>query len=235
MDTSRHQKYDLVIGLEVHIQLLTATKIFSTEAASFGGSPNTQISVVTLAHPGTLPILSKQAVEFAIRMGIACHSDIAPLQIFDRKNYFYPDLPKGYQLTQHHTPICKNGYVTIYPDEAGRNVRLEKIHLEEDAGKLIHDDATGETWVDFNRAGVPLIEIVTLPEINSPEEAAAFLYEVRKLVRYLDISDGNMEEGSFRCDANVSVRLSGSTSLGKKVEIKNLNSVRNIQHACVPI
>ena len=231
MKKSGLEKYDVVIGLEVHVQLLTASKIYSTESAVYGSPPNTHVSVVSLGHPGTMPILNKKVVEFAMRMGLACHSDITRLQIFDRKNYFYPDLPKGYQITQARTPICTNGFITIFANGRTRNIRLEKIHVEEDAGKSVHRAAAAETFVDFNRAGVALIEIVTKPEISSADEASAFLNEVRKLVRYLDISDGNMEEGSLRCDANVSVKLQGSDTLGKKVEIKNLNSMRNLHHA----
>jgi len=224
-------KYTLVIGLEVHAQLLTKSKIYASDSTAFGSQPNTNISVITLAHPGTLPKLNKKVAEFAIKMGLACHSDIARFQIFDRKNYFYPDLPKGYQLTQDRTPICKGGYVTITTKEGDRNVKLNRIHIEEDAGKSIHLENEDDTLIDLNRAGVPLIEIVSEPDMNAAEEAGAFLTEVRKLVKYLDICDGNMEEGSLRCDANVSVMLKGSTVLGKKVEVKNMNSIRNVQRA----
>ncbi|HEY3403808.1 MAG TPA: Asp-tRNA(Asn)/Glu-tRNA(Gln) amidotransferase subunit GatB [Ohtaekwangia sp.] len=231
MEKSIRDKYTLVIGLEVHAQLLTKSKIYNTDSNSFGSQPNTNVSVITLAHPGTLPLLNKKVVEFAIKMGLACHCDISRFQIFDRKNYFYPDLPKGYQLTQDRTPICKGGYVTINTKEGERDVKLNRIHIEEDAGKSIHQENEADTLVDFNRAGVPLIEIVTEPDMHSSEEAGAILTEVRKLVRYLDICDGNMEEGSLRCDANVSVMLNGSTVLGKKVEVKNMNSIRNVQRA----
>lgn len=222
---------DAVIGLEVHAQLLTNSKIFSSDATSFGGSPNTHVSVVTLAHPGSLPKLNRRTMELAIRMGLACGSEISQHQIFDRKNYFYPDLPKGYQLTQDRAPVCKGGVVPVTVNGLTREVALHKIHLEEDAGKSIHTAGASFTQVDFNRAGVALIEIVTQPVIQSPEEAGAFLEEVRKLVMYLGICDGNMEEGSLRCDANVSVKPAGSSVLGKKVEIKNMNSVRNVQRA----
>lgn len=231
MDTSIRDKYISVIGLEVHAQLLTKSKIYSADSAEYGGSPNTHVSVITLAHPGTLPKLNKKVAEYAIKMGLACHSEISRLQIFDRKNYFYPDLPKGYQITQDRTPICVGGYVTITTNQSVRSIGLNRIHIEEDAGKSIHLDSEEDTLVDYNRAGVPLIEIVTNPEIRSSEEAYAFLTEVRQLVRYLGICDGNMEEGSLRCDANVSVMLKEATELGKKVEIKNMNSIRNVQRA----
>lgn len=231
MDKTAHNKYVPVIGLEVHAQLLTESKIYNTDSTAFGKAPNTNVGVITLAHPGTLPKLNKKAAEFAIRMGLACHCEIARYQIFDRKNYFYPDLPKGYQLTQDRTPICKNGYITITVKDGDKNILLNHIHIEEDAGKSIHQEGETDTLIDFNRAGVPLIEIVTEPALSTSEEAYALLNEIRKLVRYLEICDGNMEEGSLRCDANVSVMLKGSKVLGKKVEVKNMNSVRNVQRA----
>ncbi len=225
-------KYTPVIGLEVHAQLSTLSKIFAADSAMFGEEPNTNVSVITLAHPGTLPKLNKMTVEFAIKMGIACNSEISRWQIFDRKNYFYPDLPKGYQITQDKTPICKGGYVTIKTSSGEKlNIVLNRIHLEEDAGKSIHLENEVDTLIDLNRAGVALIEIVTEPVIHTSEDASAFLAEVRKLVRYLDICDGNMEEGSMRCDANVSVKLKDAKELGKKVEVKNMNSMRNVQRA----
>ncbi|MBX2962805.1 MAG: Asp-tRNA(Asn)/Glu-tRNA(Gln) amidotransferase subunit GatB [Cyclobacteriaceae bacterium] len=224
-------KYTAVIGLEVHAQLLTESKIFASDATAYGSSPNTSIGAISLAHPGTLPKLNRNVVELAIRMGLACHSGISRFMIFDRKNYFYPDLPKGYQITQDRTPICKGGFVRINLDDEEKQIQLNRIHLEEDAGKSMHVEGTDDTWVDFNRAGVPLIEIVTEPVIRSSSEAYAFLSEVRKLVRYLDVCDGNMEEGSLRCDANVSVMLKEATEFGKKVEIKNMNSIRNVQRA----
>ena len=225
-------KYKVVIGLEVHAQLLTNCKIFNSDLAEYGSAPNTNVGVITLAHPGTLPKLNKKAVEHAIKMGLACHSRISRFQIFDRKNYFYPDLPKGYQLTQDRTPICVAGFVTITTkDGAEKDVILNRIHLEEDAGKLIHLEGETDTLLDFNRAGTALIEIVTEPVIESSEDAGALMAEIRKLVRYLEICDGNMEEGSLRCDANVSMMLKDATVLGKKVEIKNMNSIRNVQHA----
>jgi aspartyl-tRNA(Asn)/glutamyl-tRNA(Gln) amidotransferase subunit B len=232
MDPSIRDKYQPVIGLEVHAQLLTNSKIFNSDSAAFGDAPNRNVSVITLAHPGTLPKLNKQAVELAIKMGLACHSEISRYQIFDRKNYFYPDLPKGYQITQDRTPVCKGGHVTIrLKDGSERKIILNRIHMEEDAGKSIHLDGEPDTAVDFNRSGVSLIEIVTEPNIYSSEEAGALMTEIRKLVRYLDICDGNMEEGSLRCDANVSVKLKDATQLGKKVEVKNMNSIRNVQRA----
>lgn len=232
MDKSITEKYTPVIGLEVHAQLLVKSKIYNTDAAVFGSDPNTNVSVITLAHPGTLPKLNRKAVEYAIKMGMACHCEISRFNIFDRKNYFYPDLPKGYQLTQDRTPICKGGYLTVnLKDGSEKDIRLNRIHIEEDAGKSIHLPDEEDTLVDFNRAGVPLIEIVTEPCIHSSEEAAALLTEIRKIVRYLEICDGNMEEGSLRCDANVSVMLKGADRLGKKVEVKNMNSIRNVQRA----
>lgn len=231
MDKSIRDKYTVVVGLEVHAQLLTKSKIYTTDSTTFGSLPNTNVSVITLAHPGTLPKLNKKVVEYAIRMGLACHSAISRFNIFDRKNYFYPDLPKGYQLTQDRTPICKGGYVAIKTKAGERNIILNRIHIEEDAGKSIHLANEPDTLVDFNRAGVPLIEIVSEPAIRSSEEAYAYLTEIRKLVRYLEICDGNMEEGSLRCDANVSVMLNDAKEYGKKVEVKNMNSIRNVQRA----
>lgn len=231
MDKTVREKYTVVIGLEVHAQLLTKSKIYNTDSAEYGGAPNTHISVITLAHPGTLPKLNKKVAEFAIKMGLACNCEISRYQIFDRKNYFYPDLPKGYQLTQDRTPICKGGFVTISSKEGEKNIPLNRIHIEEDAGKSLHLENDSDTLVDFNRAGVPLIEIVTEPALRSSDDAGAFVTEIRKLVRYLGICDGNMEEGSLRCDANVSVMLNGATEYGKKVEIKNMNSIRNVQRA----
>ena len=223
--------YEIVVGLEVHAQLLTRTKLFCGDSARFGAEPNTQISPVTLGYPGSLPRLNRQAVEYAIRMGLACHSEIERNNYFARKNYFYPDLPKGYQISQHTTPICKGGRVSIRTADGQRDIRLNRIHLEEDAGKSLHDIDPENTLVDLNRAGVPLIEIVTEPDIRSGEEAYIYLTELRKMLRYLEICDGNMEEGSMRCDANVSVRPRGVRTLGTKVEVKNLNSIRNVRRA----
>ena len=224
-------QYEVVVGLEVHAQLLTQSKLFCGDSAAYGGEPNTHISPVTLGYPGTLPVLNRKAVEYAVRMGLACHCGITSANYFARKNYFYPDLPKGYQLTQHTTPICTEGYVTIEVGDNQKNIRLNRIHLEEDAGKSLHDADPDATCVDFNRAGVPLIEIVTEPDIRSGDEAYAYLTVLRKLLRYLEICDGNMEEGSMRCDANISIRKKGDPKLGTKVEIKNLNSIRNVKRA----
>ena len=231
MDKSIRDKYTAVIGLEVHAQLLTKSKIYNSDSAEYGSLPNTNVGVVTLAHPGTLPRLNKKVVEYAIKMGVACHSEITRFNIFDRKNYFYPDLPKGYQITQDRTPICVGGFVTIDTKEGPRDIELHRIHIEEDAGKSMHLAEETDTLVDFNRAGVPLIEIVTQPVLKTSDDAYAYLTEIRKLVRYLDICDGNMEEGSLRCDANISVMLNGARQFGKKVEVKNMNSIRNVQRA----
>lgn len=225
-------KYELVVGLEVHAQLLTASKMYNSDSTEYGNMPNTNISVITLGHPGTLPKVNKKAVEFAIKMGLACNSEITRRNIFARKNYFYPDLPKGYQLTQDKGPICVGGSVPIVlASGEKKSIALTRIHMEEDAGKSIHLAGEVDTLVDFNRAGVPLIEIVSEPDMRSSEEAYNFLVEIKKLVRYLDICDGNMEEGSLRCDANVSVRLKGDAAFGKKVEVKNMNSFRNVARA----
>ena len=231
MEESVRQKYVAVIGLEVHAQLLTQSKIFSGDSTTFGRSPNTNVGVISLGHPGTLPKVNQKAIELAITMGLACNCDISRTTIFDRKNYFYPDLPKGYQITQDRAPICKGGFISISTSAGKRNIQLNRIHLEEDAGKSIHPAHGSETVVDLNRAGVPLIEIVTNPDLRTSEEASALLSEIRRLVRYLGICDGNMEEGSLRCDANVSIMLRGETEFGKKVEIKNMNSIRNVQRA----
>ena len=225
-------KYQLVVGLEVHAQLLTESKMFAADSNEYGNLPNTLISVITLGHPGTLPKVNKKAVEYAIRMGLACNSEITRYNIFSRKRYFYPDLPKGYQITQDKGPICVGGVVPIeLPDGTEKVIRLNRVHMEEDAGKSMHLAGEVDTLVDFNRAGTPLVEIATEPDLRSPEEAYAFLTEIKRLVKYLDICDGNMEEGSLRCDANVSVMLKGSTEYGKKVEVKNMNSFRNVARA----
>lgn len=224
-------KYQVVIGLEVHAQLMTESKIFSGDGNAFGSTPNTNISAVSLGHPGVMPKLNKKAVELAIRMGLACNCEITRFGYFDRKNYFYPDLPKGYQMTQDKTPICVGGSVPIDISSGQDSVSLNRIHLEEDAGKSIHVDGQPDSLIDLNRAGVPLIEIVTEPEIYTSEAAGSFLTEVRRLVRYLNVCDGNMEEGSMRCDANVSVRLVNETKLGKKVEVKNMNSIKSVMKA----
>jgi aspartyl-tRNA(Asn)/glutamyl-tRNA(Gln) amidotransferase subunit B len=229
---SIYDKYEAVIGLEVHTQLLTKTKAYSNDINEYGAQPNTNVSVVTLGHPGTLPVMNKKTIEFAVKLGLSVGADIAPNQHFARKNYFYPDLPKGYQITQDTTPICTNGAIFI-KDESGNEKRigLTRIHMEEDAGKSIHDVDVNDTLVDLNRAGTPLLEIVSEPELKSSQEAYNYLTEVRRLVRYLDICDGNMEEGSMRCDANVSVQIKGTSVFGTKVEVKNMNSIRNVQRA----
>ncbi|RFM29891.1 Asp-tRNA(Asn)/Glu-tRNA(Gln) amidotransferase subunit GatB [Deminuibacter soli] len=224
-------KYETVIGLEVHAQLATASKLFCGDATSFGAAPNTQVSPITLGHPGTLPKTNRLAVEYAIRMGIACNCTITQNNYFARKNYFYPDLPKGYQTSQHTTPVCDGGRVLIKSGNDSRFIRLNRIHLEEDAGKSIHDMDEVYTCIDYNRAGTPLIEIVTEPDLHTADEAYQYVTEIRRLVRWLGICDGNMEEGSLRCDANVSIRLKGEQKLGTKVEVKNLNSIRNVKKA----
>ncbi len=223
--------YETVIGLEVHAQLLTGTKLFCGDETSFGADPNTHISPVTLGYPGTLPVLNAEAVTLAVKAGLACHCEIETWNYFARKHYFYPDLPKGYQISQHTTPVCKGGHVTITDGGHVKNVQLNRIHLEEDAGKSIHDKDDVSTSLDYNRAGVPLIEVVTEPCLSSANEAVAFLTTLRRMLRYLGVCDGNMEEGSFRCDANVSIRRKGETALGTKVEIKNLNSIRHVKQA----
>ncbi len=227
----KNDQYEVVIGLEVHAQLLTKSKLFCGDSASFGAAPNSNISPITLAHPGTLPKMNKKAIEFAIKLGLALHCDIEQQNYFARKNYFYPDLPKGYQISQHTTPICKNGFVKIKVNDIERNIQLNRIHMEEDAGKSLHDVDEHYTAIDLNRAGVPLLEIVSEPDLHSSDEAFAYITELRRLVRWLDICDGNMEEGSMRCDANISIRLKGETKLGTRVEVKNLNSIRNVKRA----
>jgi aspartyl-tRNA(Asn)/glutamyl-tRNA(Gln) amidotransferase subunit B len=217
--------------LEVHTQLLTKSKLFCGDSAAFSTDPNTHISPITLAHPGTLPKMNTKAIEYAIKLGLALNCEIEQHNYFARKNYFYPDLPKGYQVSQHTTPICKNGFVTIKVGEAERNIRLNRIHIEEDAGKSLHDVDENYTSIDLNRAGVPLLEIVSEPDLHSSDEAFAYISELHKLVTWLGICDGNMEEGSMRCDANISIRLKGETKLGTRVEVKNLNSIRNVKRA----
>jgi aspartyl-tRNA(Asn)/glutamyl-tRNA(Gln) amidotransferase subunit B len=225
------EKYEAVIGLEIHAQLATKSKLFCGDAASFGAEPNTHISPITMGHPGTLPKTNVKAVEYAIKLGIACGSRIENNNYFARKNYFYPDLPKGYQITQHTTPICVGGAITIKGEDGDKIVQLNRIHLEEDAGKSIHDASEIDTYIDLNRAGTPLVEMVTEPCIHSAQEAFLFVTEVRRLVRWIGVCDGNMEEGSLRCDANISIRLKGDKKLGTRVEVKNLNSIRNIKKA----
>ncbi|MGQ9798451.1 MAG: Asp-tRNA(Asn)/Glu-tRNA(Gln) amidotransferase subunit GatB [Ignavibacterium sp.] len=227
----KSNKYEAVIGLEVHAQLLTETKAFCSCSTKFGSSPNSNVCPVCLGHPGVLPVLNKKVVEFTVLMGLATNCQINKHSIFARKNYFYPDLPKGYQISQYEEPICENGYIEIVSsDKSVKKIRIKRIHMEEDAGKSIHDQDE-YTLVDLNRCGVPLIEIVTEPDINSPEEAYQYLAKIKQIVQYLGICDGNMEEGSLRCDANVSIRLKGENKLGTKTEIKNMNSFRNVEKA----
>jgi len=224
-------EYEAVIGLEVHAQLLTETKIFCGCSTKFGADPNTNICPVCLGMPGVLPVVNRKVVDFAIKLALATNCSIAPVSRFARKNYFYPDLPKGYQISQYKLPIAENGWIDISVDGVTRRIRIRRIHMEEDAGKLIHDEHQPLSYVDFNRAGVPLLEIVSEPDIRTPEEAVAYLKDLRDIVVYLGICDGNMEEGSFRCDANISLRPVGSQELGVKTELKNMNSFRNVQRA----
>ncbi len=226
-----NDKYEVVIGLEVHAQLLTKSKLFSGDSISFGAAPNTHVSPISLAHPGTLPVMNKEVIALAVKLGIALNCNIAQHNYFARKNYFYPDLPKGYQTSQHTAPICNGGYLTIKTETGNKNIKLNRIHMEEDAGKSIHDLFDTHTAIDLNRAGTPLLEIVTEPDLSSAEEAFSYVTALRKLVRWLNVCDGNMEEGSLRCDANISVRLKGETTLGTRVEVKNLNSIRNVKKA----
>jgi len=225
------ERYEPVIGLEVHAQLLTESKAFCSCSTKFGQEPNSNVCPVCLGMPGVLPVLNLDVVELAIRMGLATHCRIAPRSIFARKNYFYPDLPKGYQISQYEEPICTEGHVEIELEDGSRkDIRLTRIHMEEDAGKSIHD-LDADTLVDVNRCGVPLIEIVSEPDLRSPREAYLFMYKIRQIVTYLGICDGNMEEGSLRCDANVSVRHKGETKFGTKTEVKNMNSFRFVEKA----
>ena len=229
---SLRDKYEVVIGLEVHAQLLTKTKAYSSDENIYGATPNTKTSVISLGHPGTLPKSNAKVIEYAVRLGIAVGSDIRERNEYARKNYFYADLPKGYQITQDTTPICNGGIITIKDADGNpKDIKLTRIHMEEDAGKSIHDLDPFHTLVDLNRAGVPLVEVVSEPDVRSSDEAYQYINEVRKLVRYLDICDGNMEEGSLRCDANISVMLKGATEFGTKVEVKNMNSTRNVKRA----
>lgn len=223
--------YEAVIGLEVHAQLATNTKIFCGCKTDFGGSPNSNVCPVCLAHPGVLPVLNKTAVEYIIKMGLAAECSIAPHSVFARKNYFYPDLPKGYQISQFEEPFCSGGYISVTKkDGTVKKIDITRIHLEEDAGKSIHDQSF-DTQVDLNRSGVPLIEIVSEPVISDAEEAVLYLSAIRQIVQYLGICDGNMEEGSLRCDANISLRKKGVKTLGIKTEVKNMNSFKNVEKA----
>ena len=223
--------YETVIGLEVHAQLLTRSKIFCGCATAFGAEPNTQVCPICLGMPGVLPVVNKRAVEFAVRLGLAVHATIAASSRFARKNYFYPDLPKGYQISQYELPICEGGWLDIVVEGRSKRIRLTRAHLEEDAGKNLHDVGDGASHVDLNRAGTPLLEIVSEPDLRSADEAVAYLKALRELVVYLGICDGNMEEGSFRCDANVSIRPAGDETLNTRVELKNINSFRYVKRA----
>ncbi len=224
--------WETVIGLEIHTQLATRSKIFSASATRYGAEPNTQANLVDLGFPGVLPVLNGEVVNMAIKFGLATQCEISPRSIFARKNYFYPDLPKGYQISQYELPIVHGGQLEIVlSDGSAKTVRITRAHLEEDAGKSLHEDFHGQTGIDLNRAGTPLLEIVSEPDMRSPGEAVAYMRRIHTLVRYLGISDGNMQEGSFRCDANVSVRKLGSEALGTRTELKNLNSFRFVERA----
>ena len=225
-------EYEAVIGLEVHAQLLTKSKIFCGCSAAFGAEPNTHTCPVCMGMPGSLPVLNRKVVEFAIKMALATNCKIAPYSLFARKNYFYPDLPKGYQISQYELPLATNGYIEIPTEDGGKKrVGITRIHMEEDAGKLFHDEDGPFSYVDFNRTGVPLLEIVSEPDIRTPKEAADYLRVLRAILQYLEICDGNMEEGSLRCDANVSIRPAGVQTLGTRTEVKNMNSFRNVERA----
>ena len=229
--TNKSAAYETVIGLEVHVQLSTLSKAFCADAVAFGGEPNTHTSVISLAHPGTLPHLNKKQIEYAIRLGLALDCEINRHSAFDRKNYFYADLPKGYQITQDKKPICIGGSLKIKTSEGHKNIRLHHIHMEEDAGKSIHDQDPSVSFIDLNRAGTPLLEIVTEPDFRSGEEVDAFMTAMRQLVRWVGVSDGNMEEGSMRCDVNISVRKKGATQFSTRCEVKNVNSMRFARRA----
>jgi aspartyl-tRNA(Asn)/glutamyl-tRNA(Gln) amidotransferase subunit B len=227
-----YNKYETVIGLEIHVQLNTLSKAYCSDSTKYGSAPNTHISPISLGHPGTLPVSNAKVIEYAVRLGLALNCDIRERNEYARKNYFYADLPKGYQITQDKTPICDGGFINVTDKDGNpKRIDLTRIHMEEDAGKSIHDIDPFDSLIDLNRAGVALLEIVSEPVLRSGEEAYSFVTEVRKLVRYLDICDGNMDEGSMRCDANISVRLKGESELRNRVEVKNMNSIRNVQKA----
>ena len=228
----RYPDYECTIGIEVHVQLQTNSKMFCSSPNGAGHSPNTHICTICSGQPGTLPVINKQAVEWAILAGLATNCSIAKQSTFDRKHYFYPDLPKNYQITQQYAPICVNGHITIRLDDGSeKTVRITRIHMEEDAGKNVHSDASKESYVDLNRAGTPLLEIVSEPDISSVQEAKAYLRALRAIVQYLGICSGNMEEGAFRADTNVSVRKKGAQKLGTRCELKNINSFKFIGDA----
>ena len=224
-------EFETVIGLEIHAQMKTLSKIFCGCSTAFGAPPNTHTCPVCLGMPGSLPVLNRQVVESAIKLGLATGSTLNRENRFARKNYFYPDLPKGYQISQFELPICEHGRVEIEVDGRSRTIGITRIHMEEDAGKLVHDEREPVSYVDLNRSGTPLLEIVSEPDLRSPTEAAAYLRKLHAIVRYLDICDGNMQEGSFRCDANISLRPKGQDKLGTRTELKNMNSIRNVQLA----
>ncbi|HPL62192.1 MAG: Asp-tRNA(Asn)/Glu-tRNA(Gln) amidotransferase subunit GatB [Syntrophales bacterium] len=224
-------EYETVIGLEVHAQLLTDSKIFCGCSTKFGAAPNSHTCPICLGMPGVLPVLNRKVVEYTIKMGLATNCRINPEDVFARKNYFYPDLPKGYQISQFDRPLAEDGWVDIEIDGKKKRIGIIRIHMEEDAGKLVHDETSPFSYVDFNRTGVPLIEIVSRPDIRSPEEATSYLRRLHEILVYLEICDGNMEEGSFRCDANVSIRPGGAAEFGTRTELKNMNSFRNVQRA----
>lgn len=228
---NNNDKYELVVGLEVHMQLSTLSKAFCADNATYGAAPNEYIGPLSLGLPGTLPVLNENVLIFATKLGLATHCQIRPYNEFARKNYFYADLPKGYQITQFNTPICYHGYLDIEVNQTEKRIGITRIHIEEDAGKSIHDLDPYYSLIDLNRAGVPLLELVSEPDFRSSEETTVYLNELRKLVRYLEICDGNMEEGSMRCDVNISVRLKGAPKFGERSEIKNLNSIRNVKRA----
>lgn len=231
MPTIDNEKYEAVIGLEVHAQLLTDSKAFAPVSSEYGGAPNTQVTPLCLGHPGTLPVLNENLVRYTIKMGLATHCKIAEKSIFARKNYFYPDLPKGYQISQYETPICYDGHIQIELGDYDKTIGITRIHMEEDAGKSIHDQDPYHTLIDLNRAGTPLIEIVSEPDIRTPREAYEYLKKIKQIVQYLEVCDGNMEEGSLRCDANVSIRPRGQEKFGTRTELKNMNSFRNVERA----
>jgi aspartyl-tRNA(Asn)/glutamyl-tRNA(Gln) amidotransferase subunit B len=224
-------EYEAVIGLEIHAELLTSSKIFCGCATTFGVPPNTQVCEVCLGMPGTLPVLNRRALEFALKMALATDCRINPESVFARKNYFYPDLPKGYQISQYELPLAEHGFLDIRVNGGGKRIGITRIHLEEDAGKLIHSEHRPVSFVDFNRTGVPLIEIVSEPDMRTPEEAVEYFKGLRNILLYLEICDGNMEEGSLRCDANISLRPVGQSAFGTKAELKNMNSFRFVRQA----
>ncbi|MDP7153645.1 MAG: Asp-tRNA(Asn)/Glu-tRNA(Gln) amidotransferase subunit GatB, partial [Gammaproteobacteria bacterium] len=225
-------QWETVIGLEIHTQLATSSKIFSGAPTMYGAEPNTQACLVDLGYPGVLPVLNIEAVRMAVRFGLAIDAGIAPRSVFARKNYFYPDLPKGYQISQYELPIVGFGQLEItLEDDSKKTIGVTRAHLEEDAGKSVHDAFDGESGIDLNRAGTPLLEIVSEPDLRSAEEAVAYMRKIHQIVRYIGISDGNMQEGSFRCDANISVRPLGQKELGIRAELKNLNSFRFVERA----